>query len=97
VGEVEHMVRESLLAIHNKRQRTTPSAIDGMVHAIARYKFIDLLRRGASRDLITDPLDDEIDILSSPDSEAAEAKGAWANHLTNCRTGSDCQSSIPNW
>lgn len=73
--EVEDLVQESLLAIHNKRQTyDADQPLTAWVHAIARYKFVDLLRRRASRDLITDPLDDEIDILSSTDSEAAEAK-----------------------
>lgn len=74
-NEVEDLVQESLLAIHNKRQTyDADQPLTAWVHAIARYKFVDLLRRRASRDSITDPLDDEIDILSSTDSEAAEAK-----------------------
>ena len=73
--EVEDLVQESLLAIHNKRQTyDADQPLTAWVHAIAKYKFVDLLRRRASRDLITDPLDEEIDILSSADSEAAEAK-----------------------
>jgi RNA polymerase sigma-70 factor, ECF subfamily len=33
-----------------------------------------LLRRRATREVLTDPRDDEIDLLSSSDSEAAEAR-----------------------
>jgi RNA polymerase sigma-70 factor (ECF subfamily) len=68
-------VQESLLAIHNKRQTyDAKHPLTAWVHAIAKYKYVDLLRRRESRDMITDPLDDEIDFLSSTDSEAAEAK-----------------------
>jgi RNA polymerase sigma-70 factor (ECF subfamily) len=74
-NEVEDLVQESLLAIHNKRQTyDAKHPLTAWVHAIAKYKYVDLLRRRASRDMITDPLDDEIDFLSSTDSEAAEAK-----------------------
>ncbi|MGA7181602.1 MAG: sigma-70 family RNA polymerase sigma factor [Thiobacillaceae bacterium] len=73
--EVEDLVQESLLAIHNKRQTyDADQPLTAWVHAIAKYKLIDLLRRRASRDVLTDPLNDEMDFLSSADSEAAEAK-----------------------
>ena len=44
------------------------------VHAIAKYKLVDLLRRRARRDALTDPLEDDGDFLVAVDSEAAEAK-----------------------
>jgi RNA polymerase sigma-70 factor (ECF subfamily) len=44
------------------------------VHAIAKYKLVDLLRRRASRDVLTDPIDDGMELFSSADSEAAEAR-----------------------
>jgi RNA polymerase sigma-70 factor (ECF subfamily) len=73
--EVEDLVQESLLAIHNKRQTyDADQPMTAWVHAIAKYKLVDLLRRRASRDVFTDPLDDEMDFLSATDSEAAEAK-----------------------
>ncbi len=73
--EVEDLVQESLLAIHNQRhtygigQPLTP-----WVHAIAKYKLIDLLRRRAKRELLTDSMDDEFDFASASDTEAAEAR-----------------------
>jgi RNA polymerase sigma-70 factor (ECF subfamily) len=44
------------------------------VHAIAKYKLVDLMRRRESRDLLTEPLNDENDIFSSADADAAEAR-----------------------
>jgi RNA polymerase sigma-70 factor (ECF subfamily) len=44
------------------------------VHAIARYKLFDCLRRRGRGDLLTDPLDDELDVLSTADTDAAEAR-----------------------
>jgi RNA polymerase sigma-70 factor (ECF subfamily) len=68
-------VQESLLAIHNQRQTyDAAQPLTAWVHAIAKYKLVDLLRRRAGRDLLTDPLDDEMEFLSSADSEAAEAR-----------------------
>jgi RNA polymerase sigma-70 factor (ECF subfamily) len=73
--EVEDLVQESLLAIHNQRHTyDARQPLTAWIHAIAKYKLIDLLRRRAKRELLTDPLDDETDFLSSPDNEAAEAR-----------------------
>src|ERR1017187_3660486 len=73
--EVEDLVQESLLAIHNQRHTyDAGQPLTAWVHAIAKYKLVDLLRRRAKRDLLTDPLDEEIDFLSSSDNEAAEAR-----------------------
>jgi RNA polymerase sigma factor (sigma-70 family) len=73
--EVEDLVQESLLAVHNQRHTyDADQPLTAWVHAIAKYKLVDLLRRREKRDLLTDPLDDEIDLLSSSDNEAAEAR-----------------------
>lgn len=73
--EVEDLVQESLLAIHNKRHTYDANQpLTAWVHAIAKYKLVDLLRRRASRDALTDPIDDEADFFSCADSEAAEAR-----------------------
>lgn len=73
--EVEDLVQESLLAVHNQRHTYDDAQpLTAWVHAIAKYKLFDLLRRRAKRELLTDPLDDEIDFLSSSDNEAAEAR-----------------------
>ena len=73
--EVEDLVQESLLAIHNKRHTyDAGQPLTAWVHAIAKYKLVDLLRRRASHEALTDPIDDETDIFSSADGEAAEAR-----------------------
>ncbi|TAK87688.1 MAG: sigma-70 family RNA polymerase sigma factor [Betaproteobacteria bacterium] len=73
--EVEDLVQESLLAIHNQRHTyDVGQPLTAWVQAIAKYKLVDLLRRRTRRDLLTDPLDDETDFLSFSDNEAAEAR-----------------------
>src|SRR5437899_11664287 len=73
--EVEDLVQESLLAVHNQRHTYDPEQpLTAWVHAIAKYKLVDLLRRRACRDRLNDPLDDEVDVLSSADGDAAEAR-----------------------
>lgn len=83
--EVEDLVQESLLAIHNQRHTyDAGQPLTSWVHAIAKYKLIDMLRRRESRDMLTDPLDDESDVLTSADAEAAEARrdlGKLLEHL----------------
>ena len=74
-NEVEDLVQESLLAIHNQRHTYDAGLpLTSWIHAIARYKLVDLLRRRAKRDLLTDPLNDAYDLASSADTEAAEAR-----------------------
>src|SRR5471032_1385774 len=64
--EVEDLVQESLLAVHNQRHTyDAGQPLTAWVHAIAKYKLVDLLRRRAKRELLTDPLDEEIDFLRS--------------------------------
>ena len=73
--EVEDLVQETLLAIHNQRHSyDAGQPLTAWVHAIARYKLIDLLRRRAGRDALTDPLDDELAVFASSDTEAADAR-----------------------
>lgn len=73
--EVEDLVQETLLAVHNHRhtydgdQPLTP-----WIHAIARYKLVDMLRGRSTREALNDPLDEEIDVLASSDSEAMDAR-----------------------
>lgn len=73
--EVEDLVQESLLAIHNQRQTYDVSVpVTSWVYAIARYKLIDWLRRHARREMLNDPLDDENELFTSADAEASEAQ-----------------------
>jgi RNA polymerase sigma-70 factor (ECF subfamily) len=74
LDDVEDLVQESLLAVHNQRHTYDPGQpLTAWVHAIAKYKLVDLLRRRAGRDRLNDPLDDVLDILAHNDSEAAAA------------------------
>ncbi|MDP3619462.1 MAG: sigma-70 family RNA polymerase sigma factor [Ramlibacter sp.] len=73
--EVEDMVQESLLAIHNSRHTYRPGQpLTAWVHTIARYKLIDLLRSRSRREVLQDPLDDHVDLFANSDTEAAEAR-----------------------
>jgi RNA polymerase sigma-70 factor (ECF subfamily) len=73
--DIEDLVQESLLAVHNQRHTyDVEQPLTAWVHAIAKYKMVDLVRRRASRDLLTEPLDDENDVFSSADADAAEAR-----------------------
>lgn len=73
--ELEDLVQETLIAIHNQRiSYDAAYPLTAWVHAIAKYKLIDLLRRRASRDMLNDPLDDEMEFLSSVDAVAEEAR-----------------------
>jgi RNA polymerase sigma-70 factor, ECF subfamily len=73
--DVEDLVQETLLAVHNQRHTyRTDQPLTAWVHAIARYKLIDLLRARASREALTDPLDDEMELFAASDSDAADAK-----------------------
>lgn len=73
--EVEDLVQETLLAIHNQRH-TFDSAqpLTPWVHAIARYKLVDFFRRRSRENLTLEPLDGELDCLSTADTDAAEAR-----------------------
>lgn len=73
--EVEDLVQETLLAVHNQRQTYDASMpLTAWIYAIAKYKFVDLLRRRSGREAITDPLDDEAELFAVSDTEAAEAR-----------------------
>ncbi len=72
--DAEDLVQELLWAIH--RQRHTYDAkrpLTAWVHAIARYKLIDLLRRRSRSDMLNESLDEVGELFAAPDSEAAEA------------------------
>ena len=57
--EVEDLVQECLLAMHNQRHTYQPQMpVTAWVHAIARYKLVDWLRSHAVKEARNDPLDD---------------------------------------
>jgi RNA polymerase sigma-70 factor (ECF subfamily) len=73
--DVEDLVQETLLAVHNQRHTYEADLpLTAWVHAIARYKLADLLRRRMGHDALNDPLDDQLDVLAESDSEAMNAR-----------------------
>ena len=57
--DIEDLVQETLLAVHNQRHTYDPAQpVTSWLHAIARYKFVDLLRRRARTEALHDPIDD---------------------------------------
>lgn len=73
--EVEDLLQESLLAVHNQRHTyDADQPLTAWVQAIAKYKLIDFLRRRERRDLLTDPLDEEFAFGTTAEAEGAEAR-----------------------
>jgi RNA polymerase sigma-70 factor (ECF subfamily) len=73
--DIEDLVQETLLAVHNQRHTyQVNQPLTAWVHAIARYKLVDLLRARESREALTDPLDDELEVFAESDTDAADAK-----------------------
>lgn len=73
--DVEDLVQECLLAIHNKRHTyEAGQPLSAWVHAIARHKLIDLLRARSVREALHDPLEDGDALFATSDQEAREAR-----------------------
>lgn len=73
--QVEDLVQESLLAIHNQRGSYDAAVpLTAWVHAIARYKLIDWVRRHARSEGLHEPLDDNSALFASADHEAGDAR-----------------------
>ncbi len=73
--EVEDLVQECLLAMHNQRHTyQSDQPLTAWVHAIARYKMIDLLRAKAGREALHDPLDDDLAVFAESANEASDAR-----------------------
>jgi RNA polymerase sigma-70 factor (ECF subfamily) len=73
--EVEDLVQESLLAIHNQRHTYDPAQpLTAWAHAIARYKLVDLLRRRGAREALNVPFDDDSSLPAAADNDAGDAR-----------------------
>ena len=73
--EVEDLVQECLLAMHNQRHTyQSDQPLTAWVHAIARYKMIDLLRAKSAREALHEPLDDELAVFADSAVEASDAR-----------------------
>ena len=72
--EVEDLLQELLLAVHNKRHTYDPEQpLTAWVQAIARYKLVDLLRRRSRSNALTDPLDEDDQVFATAN-DADEAR-----------------------
>jgi len=73
--EVEDLVQETLIAVHNQRHTYDPGQpLTAWAHAIAKYKLIDLLRRRQRHEVLNDPLDDHLELFAAADSEPDDAR-----------------------
>lgn len=77
--DVEDLVQETLLAVHNQRHTyAADQPLTAWVHAIAHYKMVDLLRRRAGREALNSPLDDaaedEPGLFVASAADAADAR-----------------------
>ncbi|XSC47079.1 sigma-70 family RNA polymerase sigma factor [Bradyrhizobium sp. RDT10] len=73
MAEAEDLVQEAILAIHIKRHTYDPrEPLTPWVHAIARYKLIDFLRRSRAS-LAEVPIDDADEIMAHDDNADAES------------------------
>lgn len=78
-GEVEDLVQEVLLAVHNQRHTYDAALpLTAWVHAIARYRLVDMLRRHAVREALHQPLPEDdseaATLFTRPEHEAADAQ-----------------------
>jgi RNA polymerase sigma-70 factor (ECF subfamily) len=76
-ADVEDLMQETLLAIHNSRETWRPAQpVTVWLHAIARYKLIDSLRARSARAPMDLPLDDEDDAALADEAPAAAGRAA---------------------
>jgi RNA polymerase sigma factor (sigma-70 family) len=73
--EVEDIVQDILLAVHNARHTyREDEPLTAWVHAIARYKLTDFFRARARHEARNDPLDDHTELFAASDDEPAQAR-----------------------
>jgi len=73
--DVEDLVQECLLAMHNHRHTYQPEQpLTAWAHAIARHKLIDLLRSKSVREALHDPLEDEAALFAVSETDAGDAR-----------------------
>ena len=73
--EVEDLVQETLLALHNQRHTYRPSQpLTPWLHAIARYKLVDLLRSQSPRRAVEISFDDDDAWLDLADDAGGDAE-----------------------
>lgn len=73
--DIEDLVQETLLALHNQRHTYQSSQpLTAWVHAIARYKLIDLFRSRGVREALHDPLEDDLAVFATCETDACDAR-----------------------
>jgi RNA polymerase sigma-70 factor (ECF subfamily) len=73
--EVEDLVQETLLAVHNQRASYDAALpLTAWLHAIAKYKLIDWLRRYERQGARHDPFDDELEVVAACEQETSDAR-----------------------
>ncbi|MBU9168865.1 MULTISPECIES: sigma-70 family RNA polymerase sigma factor [Burkholderia] len=74
-SDVEDLVQEMLLAIHDKRHTyRAGEPLTAWVHAIARYKLVDYFRAWSRHEALNDSFDDEAEWIAPPELESSEAR-----------------------
>ena len=80
--EVEDIVQECLLALHNQRHTWNAALpVTAWIQAIAKYKLIDWLRRHGRRGALHDEYDDNDALFASADGAGTEAAQEAARDL----------------
>lgn len=73
--EVEDIVQETLLAVHNARHTyRAEEPLTAWLYAIARYKLMDFLRMHSRHEAFNEPLDDHLELLANTDEEMGDAR-----------------------
>lgn len=73
-ADVEDLLQEVLLAVHNARHTyEAQQPLTAWVQAIARYKLADHYRSYARHDALHDGLEDDSDLFTASEEEAAQA------------------------
>ncbi len=91
--DVEDLVQELLLAIHNQRHTyDCDQPLTAWVHAIARYKFIDYLRRRSRKESLHEPLDQDAEFPLLRISALKRRATTWPNCFRYCRIANGYRS-----
>jgi RNA polymerase sigma-70 factor (ECF subfamily) len=73
--DIEDLVQETLLAVHNQRHTYDPARpVTAWLYSIARYKLVDLLRRRSRSEVLTDALGEVDESLLAAEESPAEAR-----------------------
>jgi RNA polymerase sigma-70 factor (ECF subfamily) len=74
-ADVEDILQETLLAVHNARHTYRPEQpLTAWIHAIARYKLMDFFRAHSRREALHDPFEDDGGLFVASDAEPADAR-----------------------